>query len=420
MARARRVVVLTGVPLCHNPRAHKEARTLAAAGFDVEILGGWTDTELAARDRELLASERFRYTPVVDLTQPGFASSLRRLYFRMRTRAATLVFDAFGHESPWQLGYAAGALLRAARARNADLYVGHTELGLAAAGALQRSGRRVAVDMEDWYSEDLLPEARARRPCRLLRQLERDLLRGGACASCPSRAMSAVLVDVYGCRPPVPIYNAFSWDDRETTDGDYRDRQPSGPPSVHWFSQTVGPGRGLEDLFAALNHVERPYELHLRGRPTAGFDDWLTATVDPRVRARTVLHDIVPPQQLLSRIAEHDIGFAGEMLYARSRDLTVTNKILHYLLGGLAVIASDTAGQREVAEQAPGAVSLYPSGDPVALAARLNGLLDATDRLHCAKEAALRAAQSVFCWERQEEILVRMVHQALGAKTGAA
>ena len=64
---------------------------------------------------------------------------------------------------------------------------------------------------------------------------------------------------------------------------------------------------------------------------------------------------------MLSRIAEHDIGFAGEQNYCRSRDLTVTNKILHYLLGGLAVIASDTAGQRQIAAQAGEAVRVYPA-----------------------------------------------------------
>ena len=43
--------------------------------------------------------------------------------------------------------------------------------------------------------------------------------------------------------------------------------------------------------------------------------------------------------------------------------------------GGLAVVASDTAGQQEVARQAPGAVQFYPSGNARALADVLNALL---------------------------------------------
>src|ERR1039458_8105828 len=92
-------------------------------------------------------------------------------------------------------------------------------------------------------------------------------------------------------------------------------------------------------------------------------------------RSRVFLHDVVPHEMLLSRIAEHDIGFAGEEKYCRNKDLNVSNKILHYLLAGLAVVASDTAGQREIAERAPGAVHLYPSGRPDALAEQINRLL---------------------------------------------
>ena len=125
------------------------------------------------------------------------------------------------------------------------------------------------------------------------------------------------------------------------------------------------------------------------------------------------LHPLVPNEELLSRLAEHDIGFAGEQPYCRSRDLTVTNKILHYLLGGLAVVASDTAGQREVAMQASGAVTLYEPGNPVALAQALRTLIDSPDNLARAKAASLQAAERTFCWERQEPILLQNIQEAL-------
>ena len=94
--------------------------------------------------------------------------------------------------------------------------------------------------------------------------------------------------------------------------------------------------------------------------------------------------------------------------------MTVTNKILHYLLGGLAVVASDTAGQREVEGQADGAVLLYPSGNPQLLAERLNELLGKPDRLAAAKASALRAAEQTFCWERMIPRLVESVQRAVG------
>ena len=151
------------------------------------------------------------------------------------------------------------------------------------------------------------------------------------------------------------------------------------------------------------------------GKPVSGFESWLAQHVTEEWRGRIIAHELVPNAELLSRIAEHDIGFAGETPLIRNKDLTVSNKILHYLLAGLAVVASETAGHREVAEQAPCAVFLYPSGDAAALAARLNSLLESADTLRQAKAAALDAAERRFCWERQEKALLESINRALGS-----
>jgi hypothetical protein len=169
----------------------------------------------------------------------------------------------------------------------------------------------------------------------------------------------------------------------------------------------------LEDLIAALPLLKHAAEIHLRGKPVIGFESWIEHRLPEAWRGRIKIHPLVTNSELLSRIAEHDIGFAGETPLIRSRDLTVTNKILHYLLAGLAVVASETAGQREVAVQAPGGVFLYRSGDASALAARLDALLGSADALRQAKSAALDAAERTFCWERQEPALLDSVNRAL-------
>ena len=254
----------------------------------------------------------------------------------------------------------------------------------------------------------------------MLRELERQLLAQAAHATCPSHAMGEALAKSYRCPRPTVLYNAFPWRDRESLDHISKDRKERRRLSIHWYSQTVGPGRGVEDLLAALPHLAHDAEIHLRGQPVAGFAAWLGARVPHAWRERVFVHGLVPSEQLLSRIAEHDIGFAGEMTYCKSRDLTITNKILHYLLGGLAVVASDTAGQREVAALAPEAVALYGAGDTVALAAQLNVLLASAAQLSHAKAAALRAAEQVFCWERQEKFLLDAVSRALETRTACS
>jgi glycosyltransferase involved in cell wall biosynthesis len=377
------------------------------------VYGSGLDAGEVAIDQALAERDGFRFESVHCSGRPT-ADRIRSTVHRGRSRIAREAFRLAGLETGWQIGPSAAELLRRARASNADYFIVHLEQALWAGARLLRDGKRVGVDMEDWFSEDLMPEARRHRPLALLRSLEADLLRGGAHATCPSRAMSDALVREFECAPPAVVYNAFPWGDCLLRDGERHDRISNARPSIHWYSQTIGPGRGLEDLLAALPLLTHDAELHLRGNPVIGFSDWFAARVPPDWRSRVVVHGLVSNDALLSRISEHDIGFAGEMKYCRSRDLTVTNKILHYLLGGLAVVASDTAGQREIAEQARGAVTIYPSGDVSALSRHLNFLLANPERLAVARAAASDAAERVFCWERQEPRLVENVRRAMG------
>jgi glycosyltransferase involved in cell wall biosynthesis len=415
MSRARKskIVLLTGNSLCHNPRVLKAASALACAGHEVQVLGGWTDSKFKARDRQLLESAPFKFVPVIDSTLPGMSHDVARFARRAGRRAVNEIYLRTGRQSPLQLGFGIKRFFRLAFEIPADLYVAHSEAGLYIASELARSGKRVGVDMEDWFSEDLLPEARRYRPLALLRSLESKLLLKRNYASCPSRAMSGALADAYGCAPLTVVYNAFEWSERRALDGSVKDRRNKDIPSIHWFSTTLGHGRGLDKLLAAIPLLKYDVEIHLRGKPSVGFEAWVKTQVPNRWRDRVFIHPVVRNDELLARIVEHDIGFAGETKECLSRDLTITNKVLHYLLGGLAVVASDTAGQKEVAEQAPGAVLLYAAENVRALADVLNGLLGSPERMRQAKAAALQAAKETFCWERQEAVLLEAFERTL-------
>jgi glycosyltransferase involved in cell wall biosynthesis len=378
----------------------------------VQVLGAWLDPDLKERDLYLLKTASFQFVPVLDCTLPGSGAYAAQYFRRARRKVMTKLHGLTGRESPHQLGFGGDAIMARAQTLPADLFIAHSELCLQVAWRLMRRGRRVGVDMEDWFAEDLLPEARGHRPLRLLRFLERELLTRGAFSSCPSRAMSEALCDHYACRPPLVVYNAFSRAEQQANDGLTKDRRDVSVASICWYSQTLGPSRGLEDLVDALPLLECQAEVHLRGRAAPGMTEWIRSRIPDRWQQRIFFHSLAPNHELLSRIAEHDIGFAGETPSCSSRDLTVTNKILHYLLGGLAVVASDTTGQREVAAQAPGAVELYPSGKPEPLAQALNALLGSPDRLPRAKAASLQAAEKTFCWERQEGALLEAVAAA--------
>jgi glycosyltransferase involved in cell wall biosynthesis len=407
-----RIAILTGNHVCHNPRAFKEAEKLSEAGFDVEWLGAWLDPELAERDRLLLRKCTWRFTPVCDWTQPGCLAWLRRQAQRVRRQLGIQLHRFLRIENAWQLGYCARELLDASHQHKANLFIAHSEPALWVARELMRRGHNVGVDMEDWFSEDLLPEQRKGRPVKLLRDLERSLLGSTKHRSCTSHAMSRALASAYACDSPLVIYNAFPWTEREKLDGQVKDRIDSKIPSLHWFSQTIGRGRGLEDLFAALPLIKADLEVHLRGSLTAGNREWLDQLIPRNRKTRVFVHSLVDNDELLSRIAEHDIGLALDPKVPASRNVTITNKILQYLLAGVPTVASDTSGHREIEEQAPGAVFIYESGSAQRLADLLVKLLAGRDQLVGARTAALRAAEQTFCWERIAGRLVKSVELA--------
>jgi len=386
-----KVVLLSGNPLCHNPRVVKEAEALAAGGHEVEVLGSGSNPEYRERDVKLAGGKKWKFTGLI-AGQGGVQRFMRRAKRLISNQAHRL----FGWEHRWQLGPMADALLKEGRKREADLYIGHSEAGMWAAEELRKEGRKVGVDMEDWFSEDLLPEARKCRPIWLLKRLEKNLLCHGVHSSCTSEGMADALVKEYGCRRPVVIRNVFPLKDREGLDGKWKDRPgmvkwmerndptaerpKEAPVSIHWFSQTIGPGRGLEILFQALDGMEGDWELHLRGN-LKGYESWLEEVCPAAVRQRLTVHGLVKNEELLSRIAENDIGYAGELKEPLSRYLTITNKFFQYLQAGLAVVASDTAGQREAAKNAGGAVSLFSEDRPTSLKEALQKLLQDRKKL---------------------------------------
>ena len=419
--RLKKVLILAGNPLCHNPRALKEAEALSSCGFEVEILGAGIQPEVRERNAKLCEGKAWRFIPLPE-SQIAWGNMARK----SRRKIGNLVQRFFGRENHWQLGWMADELLKGGRKRRADLYLAQSEAGMWAAEQLRHEGKRVGVDMEDWFSEDLLPEARRGRPIRLLKKLERNLLCEGVYSSCTSEAMADALVKEYGCRRPVVVRNVFPRKDREGLDGKWKDRPgmakwterndptaerpEEAPVSIHWFSQTVGPGRGLEILFEALEGMEGSWELHLRGN-LKGYESWLEKVCPTSVRQRLAVHGLVGNEELLSRIAEHDIGYAGELKDPPSRDLTITNKFFQYLQAGLAVVASDTAGQKEAVREADGGISLFSPERVEELRERLNELLSDPKDLFSQRKKAW-AAGGRLNWEVESRRLLANISSA--------
>lgn len=402
-----RIHIYIGRHLCTAPRPCKEADALAAAGHEVTVCGLWFDPRLVARDEALLAGKTWRFEPYADCRPATFASRLRWKIVRARHRFARAVFTRTGRVLADLFGYATSRLYAHARRSAADLLIFHSEGGLWAAQRLQRAGRRVGVDFEDWFSRDLPLKTQQGRPIAALAALESSALHVGPYVLATSHAMSAALAEAYAGPAPTVIYNTFP------SPGPLPPRPAAPRVRLHWFSQTLGPGRGLETLCAALPLLPPDWELHLLADDPAGYAATLFQSLPGALQSHIHISPTVPNAELPARIAANDIGLALDVSDIPSRNLTITNKLFQYLQAGLAVVASDTAGHTEVLQRASAAGEIFAAGDATSLAAALTRLMSDRTRLASAQTAALTASATVFSHERQMPVYAALADRAL-------
>src|ERR1051326_7883601 len=127
MQQQKRICIVTGSHLCHNPRVMKEACTLGDAGFDVKVMGAWSLPDLKRKDQMLASGARFDFEPVVDFTL-GFSPS------RAKAKLGRLIHRWTGRENSWQLGPSAAALRKGVINSNANLIIAHSEQAIWAVG----------------------------------------------------------------------------------------------------------------------------------------------------------------------------------------------------------------------------------------------------------------------------------------------
>jgi len=360
------IAVVSGIQLINNPRAFKDALALSHSGHNVTVLTSCYSKAGAELSHALLSGTKIEERIVYDETDARIVARLYRLGLKVLTKASKYLHRLTGIESPYQLGHQVLPLLKAAEKMQVDLYIVHLEFGLYVGAKLRSKGCDVIVDMEDWYSHDLLPKDRRDRPIDLLRYLERDLLRQCS-ATTTSESLSQSIASEYHCPPPRVIHNVFPGPICTKT-------KFAEIPSLIWFSQTIGPGRGLEVLFEALREISMPLKVNLIGRSRPGYEESLKTLLGKQSGVEVRFKPQLPQRDLFDEIALNDIGFAGELSDCRSRDLTITNKMMEYLRAGLAVVASDTTGHQEVADKVSG-VFLYAQSDPSSLLSVLEELL---------------------------------------------
>ncbi len=407
-----RVCLVTTGHLSTNPRLVKEADALAEAGYDVRVVAcrfwPWADAADAAfADRSW---------PVRHVRFGAMAEGMSGRWVRLRHRAARELAHRLGpRRAPDALlrraaHYVTPELARAAVAEPADLYIAHNLGALpAAAWAAARHGARLGFDAEDFHRGELRDEPGTAAARALVAAVEDRFLPRCDYVTAASDGIGQAYAQATGVATPTTVLNVFPTSDLdvEIAPEAIAAEVPEGARSLHWFSQTIGSNRGLEDVVRALPDLPDDVVLSLRGGWADGYEAELRGLADQLHvghRLRALGH--CPPDEVVGRAARHDVGLALELAVTQNRDLCVTNKLFTYVLAGIPTVATSTTGQRGVQARLPDAIRLYQPGDVESLVQAIESLLgDPSAR------AAARTAGATYCWDQEKEVFLQVVRQ---------
>lgn len=381
----------------------KAADALAEAGYDVRVVSARYMEWASQADQDLRRTRSWKWT-VVNYDRRHAASK----YFQsgIRFRSAQVLAKLLDPSCcPVALaakayGRAHNELLHAILEQPADLIYGGTSGALAATALAARcAGVPYALDLEDFHSAEHGSDSAGRLLDGLAKRLERAVLPGAALITAGSAAIASAYAETYGLNV-IPVHNTFPL----PITAPRKNRPPGDNLRLYWFGQTIGPGRGLETIVRAAGEANVSLELYLRGTAAPHYFEGLTglaATVAPALRLEH--QPPAPPDQMVDLCRSYDVGLALEEGQSVSRGLCLTNKALTYILAGLAVAFTDTAGQRSFARDIGEAGILFKPGDVAAAAAGLKRWCQNKALLATAKAAAWEAAKRRWHWEHPQE-----------------
>lgn len=410
-----RVCLVSPGHIASNPRLVKEADTLAEAGYQVRVVAGDYMAAIRPLDHSLLAHVSWQWETVGLGDRVGY--KMRRIRQELakqcvKTGLLSLPLATLAH-SPMSL-----RLAQAAATEPADLYIAHCLAALpAAAHAARIHQAKLGFDAEDFHVGELIDTPENQTEITIRDYLERTLLPQCDHLTSASPGIAAAYAKRYGVKM-IPILNVFCRDDADqklsTLQRGDCTADPSTMPSLYWFSQTVGSGRGLEAMIQAIGKMKHPVRLYLRGLISDEYRNKLYELAQAEgVKHQFFILPSAPPDEMVSLAAAHDIGLSLELNTPLNRDICLTNKVFTYLAAGLPVILSCTTAQIELAKNLGDAAILVNLDRPNEIAIALDKLFSVPKKLSKAKRMARKLGRSPYSWNFEKEKLLHSINELL-------
>jgi hypothetical protein len=404
------VCLITPGSVASTPRLVKEADALVEAGYRVHVVFGRGFPAADPLDADILATARWHCTRV-DYGAGGFGRKILRRFARqlvVHPRLATVKIAArASHAQALRLSAIAAGI-------PAQLYIGHCLPALPAAALAARSrGVAYGFDAEDFHGAET--DAAMNEPAEraLAYELQTRLLTGCAHLTAASPLIGRQYSVIYHVEPRT-VLNVFPLSQAPMSAVDPGPVSDGRPARFYWFSQTVGPGRGLEAVLAILGRMSTPAELHLRGFPAAGYAAHLRAlAVRAGVKRSIRFLEPGPPTEMARLAADMDFGLSAEQTLPPNRNLCLTNKIFVYLLAGIPQLLSNTAAQRALAPELGEAAILADFSQPDAAARKIDEFFADPARIAPARRTARTLATQRYCWDVEKSKFLDLIRSVV-------
>ncbi len=406
--RGKRICLVSPQHVASNPRLVKEADALHEAGFSVRVIAGNVTPGVRPLDDTILAQVPWLVVKVGLGTRPLYLArrirqTLARKAFSSGIRSVRVASDAYSPISH--------VLAKAAAAEPADLYIGHCLDALpAAAWAARRHNSKFGFDAEDDHVGEMDDTPENKIDIAIRQEIEARLLPCSHHRTGSSPGIARAYRERYGVTV-TSILNVFPLS-----------QAPPMPPisrnaralSVYWFSQTIGPGRGLEQIIRAMGKMTGSATLTIRGSDFLGYSAHLRRlAAEIGVTEAISFLPSAPPDQMANLAAQHDVGLASELNVPRNRAISLTNKLFTYLLAGIPVLMSDTPAQQELATDLGEAARVADLDDLDSIAACLDLWSMNDQALTAAKLAAWKLGQTRFNWDIEKRKFLKVVMETL-------
>ena len=409
LSQVKKILLISSGQPSLNPRLVKEADALADAGYDVTVLYAYWNEWGTGFDKELLPSKKWKA-----ICTGGDPLQKNGIFFlsRLIHKIAKTVNQKTGAKYLIELAIARASyfLLREAKKYRADLYIGHNLGALPATVKAAKANKKpCGFDAEDFHRFEVSDNIND-TDVILKTKLEDRYLPHVDYLTVSSPLIAEKYKHLYPDKKPVVILNVFPRDLNIQSP----ELNSEAPIRLFWFSQTIGPGRGIEDVIAALLLLkEYPFEIHLLGHLSVEMQNAFINKIAGIESVNLYLHPPIPPDDITAFASQFDIGLASENSVPLNRDICLPNKIFTYIQAGLAVMASDTSAQSKLLNEYPGIGKVYKKRDVEALSAALLYYHQNWEKLFETRKASLELARAKLNWETESQSFLATVEKTL-------